>query len=138
MADYRKHYEDIRGAGASVAAISVDPPEKSEPVRQELWLPFPILCDTERRVVQDWGIYNAREKGGIAIPAVFLIGRDRLVLYHSIDSVSARVPASEIVRVLRANSGVKPARRTLCIPRPADWFRAVRNAVRFGIRSGRS
>ena len=131
MADYREHYGEIRATGASVAAISVDPPEKSDAVRQELQLPFPILCDTERRVVQQWDIYNAREKGGIAKPAIFIIDRDRSVRYHSIDTKSVRVPASEIVRI-------PPARRKLYFPRLADFIRAIRNATRFGVRSPRA
>ena len=64
--DYREHYQEIRAADAGIVAVSVDTREKSEVLRLELDLPFPILCDTERRVVKDWDIYNAREKGGIA------------------------------------------------------------------------
>lgn len=138
MADYREHYGEIRATGASVAAISVDPPEKSEAVRQELRLPFPILCDTERRVVQQWDIYNAREKGGIAKPAIFIIDRDRSVRYHSIDTTSVRVPASEIVRILQTREEARPARRKLYFPRLADFIRAIRNAARFGVRSPRA
>jgi hypothetical protein len=57
----------------------VDAPEKSEAVRQQLRLPFPILSDRERRVVQEWDIYNPKEKGGIARPAVFILAPDRTV-----------------------------------------------------------
>lgn len=138
MADYREHYGEIRATGASVAAISVDPPEKSETVRQELRLAFPILCDTERRVVQQWDIYNAREKGGIAKPAVFVIDRNRGVRYRSVDSTSVRVPASEIVRILQAKGETLSARRRLYFPRLADFIRAIRNATRFGVRSPRA
>ena len=81
-------------------AVCVDPPIKSEAVRRELRLPFPILCDTQRRVIKDWGIYNPKEKGGIAKPAVFVIDRDRTVQYAKVDDVATRVPASEIVRIL--------------------------------------
>jgi peroxiredoxin len=138
LADYREHYDEIRAAGGSVAAISVDPPEKSEAVRQELRLPFPILCDTQRRVVQQWDIYNAREKGGIAKPAVFIINRDRSVRYRSVDTTSVRVPASKIVRILQTKEEARPARRKLYFPRFADFIRAIRNVARFGVRSPRA
>jgi hypothetical protein len=69
LADYREHYVEIRAAGASVVAVSVDAPDKSEALGVHLSLPFPIVCDTEHRVVRDWGIYNGK---GSAIPiAVF-------------------------------------------------------------------
>jgi peroxiredoxin len=48
LTDYREHYLEIPSAGASVVAVSVDAPNKSEALRIDLSLPFPILCDTER------------------------------------------------------------------------------------------
>ena len=59
----------------------MDAPEKSESVRRELRLPFSILSDAERRVVREWNIYNAKEKGGIAKPAVFILNPDRMVRF---------------------------------------------------------
>ncbi len=64
-------------------------------------LPFAILCDTERQVVKAWDVYNSREKGGIAKPAVFIIGSALTAHFASLDTVAVRVPASEIVRILR-------------------------------------
>ena len=135
MADYRDHYQQIRDAGVDLAAVSVDPPEKSETVRRQLGLPFPLLCDTERRVVQEWSVYNAAEKGGIAKPAVFIIGSDRRVQFRSVDSVASRVPASEIVHLLQSRAEAGQARRTRYIPTPLDFLRALRNAIRLGVRS---
>lgn len=101
MADYREHYREIRSAGASVVAVSVDAPGKAAALRVDLSLPFPILCDTEHRVVRDWGIYNSEEKGGIAKPAVFIIDPSHVVRYAAVDSVVRRVPATEIVSLLQ-------------------------------------
>jgi peroxiredoxin len=128
LADYRDHYAEIRAAGADVAAVSVDPPAKSEALRRELRLPFPILCDTQRRFIQEWDIYNLREKGGIAKPAVFVIDRDRALRYSELDYVATRVPASEIVRILSAAVG--EPRRKVYIPHVVDFFRAIRNMIR--------
>jgi peroxiredoxin len=128
LADYRDHNEAIRAAGASMAAVSVDPPAKSEALRRELRLPFPILCDTERRVIQNWDIYNPSEKGGIAKPAVFVIDHDRTVRYSRVDTVTTRVPPSEIVRILGAEE--QPVRRKIYIPRPSDFLRAIRSKTR--------
>ncbi len=128
MADYRDHYEEIRAAGADVVAVCVDPPIKSEAVRRELRLPFPILCDTQR-VIKDWGIYNPKEKGGIAKPAVFVIDRDRTVQYAKVDDVATRVPASEIVRIL-SGAGQHDPERKIYIPHVSDFLRAIRNMIR--------
>jgi hypothetical protein len=112
LADYREHYPEIRSAGACLAAVSVDLRESSEALRTQLSLPFPILCDTERRVVKDWDIYNSGERGGIAKPAVFVIDPDQVVRYSSVDSVATRVPAVEIVHLLQSAANEQPIRRT--------------------------
>ena len=130
MADYAKHYEEIRSAGAEVAAVSVDPPGKSIAVRRGLRLPFAILSDTNKRVIQDWDIYNPKEKGGIAKPAVFIMGSDRRVLFASVDRVNARVATTDIVRILQTHDEAASAERKKYFPRPMDFIRAIGNAFR--------
>lgn len=130
MADYRDHYPQILAAGATLAALSVDTPEQSESLRLALQLPFPILCDTERRVIREWNVYNPRERGGIAKPSVFVIDADRKVRYAAVDGVATRRPPAEILRMLQKNPGGQPIRSKVYMPRPADWFRALRNNLR--------
>lgn len=132
MAEYRDAYESLRAAGANLVAISVDAPEKSERVRREWRLPFLILSDRRRRVVREWGIYNAREKGGIAKPAVFILGPDLTVRFVSVDQVASRVPAAEILRLLREGGQVAVATRKSIVPGPATFFVAIRSAFRLG------
>lgn len=116
--------------GASVVAVSVDAPDKSEAMRVDLSLPFPILCDTERRVVRDWGIYNAGEKGGIAKPAVFIIDPSRVVRYAAVDGVVRRVPAAEIVSLLQNAGEGQPVRRKIHVPLFSELRSAIRNFIR--------
>ena len=113
--------------GASLVAVSVDSCESSEALRTQLSLPFPILCDTERRVVKDWDIYNSRERGGIAKPAAFVIDPNQVVRYASVDSVATRVPAVEIVHLLQSAANAQPIRRRVHIPMLSEWIRAIRN-----------
>ena len=130
MADYRQHYPEIRSASASIVAVSVDAPDKSEALRVDLSLPFPILCDTERRVVTDWGIYNSQERGGIAKPAVFIIDSSRVVRYAAMDAVVTRVPAVEIVSLLQNADRAQPIRRRVHVPLFSEWISAIRNNIR--------
>lgn len=129
MADYRDHYEEIRAAGADIVAASVDPPERSEALRSELRLPFAILCDTERRVIKDWDIYNPREHGGIAKPAVFVIGSNGVVRYSKVDSVAKRIPPAEIIRILKSSEGLRP-RSKIYIPNIGEFYSAIQRLLR--------
>jgi len=130
LADYRDNYQRIQAAGARVVGVSVDTPEQAEPMRQELQLPFPILCDTQRRVIRDWDIYNLREHKGIPVPSVFLLDRDRNVRYVSRDGIAMRILASEVALFLESGSKADDMRRKLQVPTPADFYRGVRNSLR--------
>jgi peroxiredoxin len=126
LAEYRDAYADIQQAGAGVAAVSVDEMAKSEAVRLLLSLPFPILCDTGHSVIREWGIYD-REKGGIAKPAVFLIDANGVVRFATVDPVLKRVPASQMVAVLRSTTEAPAVRRKFLAPTFPEWKTALRN-----------
>ena len=111
-----------------MVALSVDAPAASQAVRAQLGLDFPILCDTERTVVRAWDLYNARERGGIAVPAVFVVDPDRRIRYRSVDATASRVRTDGVLAFLRG--GAPPNGRTMVLPRLADWFRAIGNAAR--------
>ena len=140
MAEYRDLYDGIRQAGADVAAVAVDQPKSSAAVREELKLPYPILCDTQRTLVKSWGVYNEKEKGGIAETSVFVIDRAGVVRLASIDTMTSRVPAAAVLDFLQnqmLESQSAPARKNLQLDL-GNLARAVRNVIRFKIQSPRS
>lgn len=110
--------------------MSVDPPEKSEALRVHLALPFPILCDTDHRVIREWDIYNSAEKGGIAKPAVFVIDPNRVIRYATVDGVVNRVPASAILALLRDPDQGQALRRKAHLPTFAELKHALGNFFR--------
>jgi peroxiredoxin len=137
LAEYRELYGEIRNARADVAAVAVDPPHSSAAVRQRLALPFPILCDSQRAIVKAWGVFNAEERGGIAIPAVFVVDHSGIVRFASVDSMTARISAKDILGYLQAgmpNATVNPPRTRLRL-QLGNLFRAVHNAIKSRIRS---
>ena len=122
-----------------MAAISVDPPERSAAMRRDLGLDFPVLSDSSRELITSWGLLNANEKGGIAVPATFLIDRDLTVRFSSAEEgVMRRVPASEMlemVRALKAGRTAVPRAKTI---RPGRMFiRAILNGLRRGVTAKR-
>ena len=91
-----------------------------------------ILSDCQRRVVREWDIYNPREKGGIAKPAVFILAPDLRVRFASVDQVASRIPAAEIRQCLSAQDCGFGANRKALIPGLTTFFRAIRNGIRMG------
>ena len=140
MAEYRDVWQKIRGAGADLAAITVDPPERADAVRRQLQLNFPILCDTKREVVRAWNVFEPEQFGGIAKPAVFVVDRDRRVRFASVDREAVRVPAATgadfVASGMRA--GETEPKRRFALPGIGDFARATRNVLRFGMRAPKS
>ena len=138
MADYSEHLEDLRAAGAELVAISVDDAARAESVRQELGIKFPLLCDSSREVVKKYGLLNSGEKGGIALPASFVIDRERVVRFRALEAVASRVSVDQLLELVRElGRGVEPKTK----PRNSGVFpglmflRATMNAMRHGVRS---
>jgi len=132
LTEYQKSYAAIRAAGADVVALSVDAPERSQIVREQLGLAFPILSDADRAVVRAWDLYNPKEFGGIAIPAVFVIGSDRRVRYRSVDDTAKRIATDGVLGFLR--SGEAPAGRVSVRVRFGDFVRAFGNGFKRGFK----
>ncbi len=113
-----------------MAALAVDELKSSEALRRRYKLPFPLLCDTQHKVVRAWGLYNSKEKGGIARPAMFLLDSNRRVHCASLDEEVRRVHAREMLAYLRATSGAKQPGMRVVIPTLGDWLHTVWPAVR--------
>ena len=62
LVELRKRYQEILDRGVEVVAVSVDPPELSEPLREKLDLPIRILCDAEGKLMDP---LNIRHDGGM-------------------------------------------------------------------------
>jgi peroxiredoxin len=135
LAEYQRHEPEFRAAGAQLVALSVDDAARSEGVREQLGLSFPLLCDTRREVVRAWDLYNPREQGGIAVPAVFVIGPGRVVTYRSTDGTRRRVSPEAVLAFLRGDPGAEEIGRQAVRAGVGDFGRALWNALRRGLRT---
>lgn len=70
LGELRKHYQEIIDRRVDVVAVSVDPPEISERLREKLGLRIRFLSD-ERGTLMD--ALHVRHRGGM--PASFITGR---------------------------------------------------------------
>ncbi|PSM31347.1 hypothetical protein BVG81_005870 [Haliangium sp. UPWRP_2] len=134
MAEYRDR--DFTALGVQLVALSVDDPTRAEAMRAQLKLPFPVLCDCERKVITEWGLLNAKEKGGIAYPAVFVLDRDRTVRFLSQDRTAARVSPDALLAFLQSGMprmAAAPKQETI-LPGLSTFFSAFKNALAHGVR----
>jgi peroxiredoxin len=138
LAGYRDRFEELSALGFGLAALSVDPPERSRALAEQIGLPFPLLCDQAREVVQRFHLLNRREKGGIAYPATFVLDRDGTVRFRSLERTASRVDLDGLFDFLRQGIGAAAPSKPACctvVPTLQDWKRFLGNSLRFGIKS---
>ena len=93
---------ELTELGVRLAAVSVDSPETLRSLREDGGLGFELLSDTRRESLRAWGLLNARERGGIAIPAVFVLDTDGKIVYRSLDRTASRADVTSILIFLRS------------------------------------
>jgi hypothetical protein len=138
LAEYRDRFAELTALGLGLVAVSVDAPERSRALAEQLALPFPLLCDTGRDAVRAFGVFNEAEKGGIAYPSTFVLDRDRTARFRSLDRTASRVDLRGLFAFLHAGIETPaPAtpKQTGFMPSLADFGRVTRNALRFGVKS---
>ncbi len=91
-------------SGGSVLGISVDPPDVAKKyVATRHHLNYDILCDTDRRVIHQYGLVhkNAGPDVDIAIPANILLDQDGSIVWrHTPKRIQERLnPADVMIEV---------------------------------------
>jgi hypothetical protein len=138
LAGYRDRFAELTSLGLGLAAVSVDPSERSRALTAQLQLPFLLLSDSGRSVAQAYGVLNRGEKGGIAYPSTFVLSRDRVVRFRSLDRTATRVDLGGLFGFLRSGLEQAPPEapaRSRILPAARDWLRIACNALRYGIRT---
>ena len=135
MAGWTAAHAEVVARGYRLVALSVDEPRRTEALRRAEGWPFPVLCDQERAVVRSLGLYNPDEKGGIAVPATFVLDGELRVRFASVDTVRHRAPAEQVLAFLRGEC--TDGNRAEMRPGAHGWLRAIAGVARFGLRSPR-
>ncbi len=98
-----QYYERIAARGVSLYAVSVDPPEVSQRLKQRLRSRFTFLSDPEGVLLDPLGIRhrNGRESQDIAFPTAVLVDGSGSVrwVYHS-DTYRQRARPEEVFAAL--------------------------------------
>jgi peroxiredoxin len=74
-------YDKIKQAGADLVAISVDSQSYGWSMGQTTGAKFEILSDPDHKVIDQYGVFNAHEHGGIAFPSTFVIDRVGIIRF---------------------------------------------------------
>ena len=81
LARLAEDYEKMKQAGADLIAISSDTQDYAWSMTQTSGAKFQILSDSDRKVIQSYGILNPREHDGIAHPSIFIVDKAGVIRY---------------------------------------------------------
>ena len=78
------NYEKFKAAGAEIIAISVDPPDKSQKMAEQLKIAYPILSDDGHKIIDSYSILDP--SGKISTAAVFILDKQGIVRWEYVAS----------------------------------------------------
>ena len=68
--DFRDNIASLRGAGYEVLGLSPDTQDKQRKFRDDEHVPFPLLCDPSREVIEAYGAYGEKKLYGKTVTGV--------------------------------------------------------------------
>jgi peroxiredoxin Q/BCP len=90
-------YDKIKRAGGDLVAISVDKPEFAWSMSQTTGAKFQLLSDTDHKVIEAYGVFNAKEHDGIAFPSTFILDKTGAVRYMYVGRTPTDRPPDEAI-----------------------------------------
>ncbi len=98
-------------------------------------LPFVLLCDEDKHVIDLYNLRNPFEHDGIAYPATFIINPESKICYRSLDGTASRVDLSDellFLEKLHNDAGYKmdtAPKKSWIIPSLKDGWRMSLNLI---------
>ncbi len=81
LATMAREYGDYLRRGATIAAVTIDPPEQNAAMVEKLALPFPVLADPDgAQVMMSAGAWD--DEGKMATPAIMVVAPDGHEVYR--------------------------------------------------------
>jgi len=81
---------ELARRSVGIVGISADPPDDSRKFAAKMGIEFPLVQDVGLAIAQAYGVVD----GEVAIPAVFVIGQDGVIVWQYIGERSSDRPTS--------------------------------------------
>ncbi len=97
----RDNYQDLLDAGYQVIGISPDPQKSHLKFIEKYQLPFPLIADTEKKILQDYGVWGPKKFMGRAYDGVHrttFVVDERGVILDVIAKVDTKNHADQIIQ----------------------------------------
>ena len=100
--DLRDHYKELKEAGYVLLGVSADAELKQKKFADKFNLPFPLLADTERTILNSFGVWGPKKFMGKEYDGIhrmtFILDEDG-VIERVIDKVKTKTHAEQILEM---------------------------------------
>jgi peroxiredoxin len=96
LVELQQAYPAFRERNVEIVGVSTDGLDGAANMAGYVSASYPILPDPERRVVTSYGVFDLLGDG-VAAPAVFIVGKDRSLLWGQVGMTIAERPSAEDV-----------------------------------------
>ena len=100
--DLRDHYKELKEAGFVLLGVSADKELKQKKFADKFNLPFPLLADTERTILNSFGVWGPKKFMGKEYDGIhrmtFILDEDG-VIERVIDKVKTKTHAEQILEI---------------------------------------
>ena len=102
--EFRDTDTQIQKAGAVILGISADTPKAQKKFQEKYHLPFTLLADTEKKVINAFGVYKEKNMYGKKVMGIarttFIIGPDGKIK-HVFNKVKPEGHAEQVLEYLK-------------------------------------
>ncbi len=99
----KEHHEQLAGEGLAVVGVSPDSVESHRRFAEKYGLPFPLIADPEKKILQAYGVWGEKKNYGRTYMGVhrttFLIDGEGIIT-HVITKVKTKDHAAQILQAL--------------------------------------
>ena len=122
LIELNKKISEFRKLSAQILAISIDSPFshlqfslKTQSDNNLRELDYPLISDLTQKITNS---YQLLRQDGLACPGLFIIDKEGIIQYYSINNLLCGRNITEIIRILRAIQYVKANPGQIC---PVNW-----------------
>lgn len=96
----RDNYQDLQKAGYQVIGVSADSVKSHKKFEEKYDLPFPLIADTDKKIIEDYGVWGPKKFMGKKYDGIhritFLIGETGKI-EKIIDKVKTKLHTEQIL-----------------------------------------
>ena len=101
----RDNYSELRRQGYEVVGVSVDSEKSHQRFIEKNNLPFPLISDTDKQLVEQFGVWGEKKMAGrtyMGTVRTTFIADEQGTIIHIINKVNTKDSANQILEALQA------------------------------------